>query len=125
MFDRAASQCWQFGAAPVASVAALATLAALLNDAAGGCGGPSGSRDSGASSGSPKAIPGDAHADADRHRSNSTSSTRPRPEPFPTPHWQSLPEEAQLTLTGLMARLILDHADGAGQPQRKEAGHDA
>jgi hypothetical protein len=45
-------------------------------------------------------------------------------ERFPTPQWQSLPDEARLTLTELMARLILDHADGADS-QRKEAGHDA
>lgn len=42
----------------------------------------------------------------------------------PTPQWQSLPDEARLTLTELMVRLILDHADGAAS-QRKEAGHDA
>ena len=34
------------------------------------------------------------------------------------------PDEARLTLTTLMTRLILDHADGADR-QRKEAGHDA
>jgi hypothetical protein len=42
----------------------------------------------------------------------------------PTPHWRSLPDETQAMLTGLMVRLILDHADGAGS-KRKEAGHDA
>lgn len=45
-------------------------------------------------------------------------------EPVPTPPWQSLPDEARLTLTELLARLLLDHADGAAC-QRKEAGHDA
>lgn len=45
-------------------------------------------------------------------------------EPIPTPQWQNLPDEARLTLTELMVRLILDHADGADS-QRKEAGHDA
>jgi hypothetical protein len=44
-------------------------------------------------------------------------------ERFPTPHWQSLPDEARLTMTELMARLILDHAGGVDS-QRKEAGHD-
>lgn len=43
---------------------------------------------------------------------------------LPTPHWKSLPDETQATLTGLMVRLILDHADGA-DGQRKEAGHNA
>ena len=44
--------------------------------------------------------------------------------PMPTPHWRSLPDETQAMLTGLMVRLMLDHADGADS-QRKEAGHDA
>lgn len=44
--------------------------------------------------------------------------------PMPTPHWRSLPDETQAMLTGLMVRLILDHADGADN-RRKEAGHDA
>ncbi|MBO4168447.1 hypothetical protein J5260_06955 [Luteovulum azotoformans] len=43
---------------------------------------------------------------------------------LPLPDWRSLPDETQATLTGLMVRLILDHADGA-DGQRKEAGHDA
>lgn len=46
------------------------------------------------------------------------------PERFPTPQWQRLPDEARLTLTELMARLILDHAIDAAR-QRKDAGHDA
>lgn len=45
-------------------------------------------------------------------------------ERAPTPQWHSLPDEARLTLTELMVRLILDHADGAAS-QRKEAGQDA
>lgn len=44
----------------------------------------------------------------------------------PAPHWQTLPEEAQVTLTELMVRLILDHAVGACQaPHRTEARHEA
>ena len=34
-------------------------------------------------------------------------------EPVPTPQWQTLPDEARVTLTKLMVRLILDHADGS------------
>ena len=45
-------------------------------------------------------------------------------EPIPTPPWQSLPDETRLTLTELMVRLLLDHADGAAG-QRREAGHEA
>ncbi|PTR11578.1 hypothetical protein C8J28_1279 [Cereibacter azotoformans] len=37
---------------------------------------------------------------------------------------EPLPDETQATLTGLMVRLILDHADGAHGP-RKEEGHAA
>ena len=44
------------------------------------------------------------------------------PERIPTPQWQSLPDEARLTLTKLMVRLILDH--GAAS-QRRDAEHDA
>jgi hypothetical protein len=46
-------------------------------------------------------------------------------EPAPTPHWRTLPDEARLTLTELMVRLILDHADGANAAQRTEARHEA
>ncbi|WP_442580075.1 hypothetical protein ACSBOB_32185 [Mesorhizobium sp. ASY16-5R] len=41
-----------------------------------------------------------------------------------TPQWQALPCEACQALTKLMVRLILDHADGGGAPERQEAGHD-
>lgn len=41
------------------------------------------------------------------------------------PHWQTLPEEARVTLTELMIRLILDHASGAQPPRRTEARHEA
>ena len=43
----------------------------------------------------------------------------------PAPHWQTLPEEARVTLTELMIRLILDHATGAQAPHRTEARHEA
>jgi hypothetical protein len=43
----------------------------------------------------------------------------------PAPHWQTLPEEVRLTLTGLMVRLILDHATDARAPHLTEARHDA
>ena len=40
-----------------------------------------------------------------------TSSARPTRAN--DPWWQGLPDEARLTLTGLMVRLIRDHAAGA------------
>ena len=36
-------------------------------------------------------------------------------------HWQTLPEEARVTLTELIIRLILDHAAGAQAPCRTAA----
>ena len=41
------------------------------------------------------------------------------------PQWQTLPVETRRTLTKLMVRLILDHADGARAPEREETRHDA
>lgn len=43
----------------------------------------------------------------------------------PAPHWETLPEEARVTLTELMIRLILDHATGARAPHLTEARHEA
>jgi hypothetical protein len=42
-----------------------------------------------------------------------------------TPQWQTLPVETRRTLTRLMVRLILDHADGERPSERGEARHDA
>jgi hypothetical protein len=42
-----------------------------------------------------------------------------------TPQWQTLPVETRRTLTRLMVRLILDHADGERAPERGETRHDA
>ena len=44
--------------------------------------------------------------------------------PAQTPVWQDLPEETRDTLTGLMARLILEHAQISNPALRTEAGHD-
>ena len=44
--------------------------------------------------------------------------------PAQTPAWQDLPEETRDTLTGLMARLFLEHAQISSQAIRTEAGHD-
>ena len=44
--------------------------------------------------------------------------------PAQRPVWQDLPEETRDTLTGLMTRLILEHAQISGQALRTEAGHD-
>ena len=44
--------------------------------------------------------------------------------PTQTPVWQDLPEETRGTLTGLMVRLILEHARISGPAVRTEAGDD-
>jgi hypothetical protein len=41
-----------------------------------------------------------------------------------TPVWRDLPEETRGTLTGLMARLILEHAQISSPALRTEGGHD-
>lgn len=41
-----------------------------------------------------------------------------------TPAWQDLPAATQAVLTGLMARLILDHAETRQADLVAEAGHD-
>jgi hypothetical protein len=44
--------------------------------------------------------------------------------PTPTPAWRGLPEETRGTLTGLMTRLILEHAQISSAALRTETGHD-
>ena len=44
--------------------------------------------------------------------------------PTQMPAWRDLPEEARGTLTALMARLILEHAQISSAASRTEAGHD-
>jgi hypothetical protein len=44
--------------------------------------------------------------------------------PMQTPAWRDLPEETRGTLTGLLARLILEHARIGTPAVRTEAGHD-
>ena len=41
-----------------------------------------------------------------------------------TPAWRDLPEETRDTLTGLMARLILEHAQISSPALQTETGHD-
>lgn len=41
-----------------------------------------------------------------------------------TPAWRDLPEETRGTLTGLLAQLILEHAQIGSPALRTEAGHD-
>lgn len=44
--------------------------------------------------------------------------------PTQTPAWRDLPEETRATLTGLLARLIMEHAQISSPALRTEAGHD-
>ncbi|HEX4829269.1 MAG TPA: hypothetical protein VFV12_13645 [Xanthobacteraceae bacterium] len=47
-----------------------------------------------------------------------------RVTPTQTPAWRDLPQETRDTLTGLMARLILEHARISSPALWTEAGHD-
>jgi hypothetical protein len=40
------------------------------------------------------------------------------------PRWPELPAKARATLTNLMARLILDHAEKTTTPPARETGYD-
>jgi hypothetical protein len=44
--------------------------------------------------------------------------------PTQTPAWRDLPEETRGALTGLIGRLILEHAQISNPALRTEAGHD-
>jgi hypothetical protein len=44
--------------------------------------------------------------------------------PTQMPAWRDLPEETRDTLTGLIVRLILEHAQISSPALRTEAGHD-
>ena len=44
--------------------------------------------------------------------------------PTQAPAWRDLPEETRGTLTGLMTRLILEHAQISRAALRTESGHD-
>ena len=41
-----------------------------------------------------------------------------------TPAWPELPAETRATMTGLMVRLILEHAGASRAGSPREAGHD-
>lgn len=38
-----------------------------------------------------------------------------QPTPYPAPVWSDLPDQAQQVVTGLMTRLLIAHAGGAGR----------
>lgn len=112
MFDRATSQSWQLGSAPVASVATLASLAAVLNDTLAARDKPSELRDPGAASDSRRRFREKAMPRRSTLQQLDLFDPPSGRERFATPQWRSLPDAARLTLTALMTRLILDHADG-------------
>ena len=130
MFDRAARAAWRVGAAPYVDIAVLTALATLLQDVTSVSGAPSQLRDSSAALGSHDANRGDVHA-APAYRSSSSSQQctsvrsvlRTAYVAAQTPQWQALPAETRHTLTKLMVRLILGHADGDLR-QREEMRHD-
>lgn len=112
MFDRAASAAWQIGAAPHVDIAALRALATLLQDVTPASGTLSQMRDSSAALGSHDRI-GEMSMPRQLTTYQFDLFSNPHDvETRRTPQWQTLPAETRRTLTKLMVRLILDHADG-------------
>ena len=120
MFDRAACLAIRMAASPRVDTAALITLKTCLADASGTglCGGPlSNASASGAGRSSCNLNQGAARATQvpppTRHQAvvkqldlfGLPGSKHPTPE-FA---WQQLPEKTRETVTGLMARLLIDH----------------
>jgi len=48
----------------------------------------------------------------------------PSTSPMQTPAWQELPKEIRTSLTSLLARLLLDHAQASGSVSPTEISHD-
>jgi hypothetical protein len=48
----------------------------------------------------------------------------PSISPMQTPAWQELPREIRTSLTSLLARLLLDHAQASGAAAPMEINHD-
>ena len=77
------------------------------------------------------AKPGTTASDVEPTGEGFSKATAPRQidlfdgvTPTQMPAWRDLPEETRGTLTGLMARLILEHARIGTAAVRTEAGHD-
>jgi hypothetical protein len=123
MFDRAASAAWRVGAAPRVDIAVLRALATLLRDVTPASAAPSQTWDSSAALGSHDANRGDVHA-APTQDIQFDLFAIPHAALEQMPQWQALPAETRRTLTKLMARLLLDHADGDFAREREEMRHD-
>ena len=140
MFDRA--RCLdpsRLTASPFVSMDALSVLSDLLRQALKPPLSSSNAPHSGASRSSHDQNRGEAH---DHAKPGTPASDVERPgkaqqsdrsrqielfdgvTPTQTPAWRDLPEETRGTLTGLMARLILEHAQISSPAFRTEAGHD-
>jgi hypothetical protein len=140
MFDRAACpHPPRLTASPFVSMDALSMLSDLLRRALKSPLSSSNAPHSGASKSSHDQNRGEAHDHAKRDttasdldRAAKASTKRPFPadrhvrrhKPAKTPAWRDLPEETRGMLTGLMARLILEHAQISSPALRTEAGHD-
>ena len=116
MFDRTACpHPLQLTASPFVGMNALLALSELLRQA----------------SNTPLSSSNAPHSGASRSSHDQNRSDRSRQielfdgvTPTQMPAWRDLPEETRDTLTGLMARLILEHAQISSPALRTEAGHD-
>ncbi|SEI21492.1 hypothetical protein SAMN05216228_10784 [Rhizobium tibeticum] len=121
MFDRIASAHWRTMPVPHVELASLRALARILEEA----GTPSQREEIGAALDSHEASRGDVHATSVHDLSvRSVLGLHSGRSPA-IPQWQALPEEARQTLTALIVRLLVDHANGGSASQQKEAGYDA
>ncbi len=132
MFDRASCALIEVVAAPRVDLTALGALIALLRETERADGASSNARLSGAAMALTTRIgerpmrrltsvhhdPRGEPRQFDLFASASAGATRK------TPEWRVLPAETRQTLTHLMARLILEHADGDCAPRREETRHD-
>ena len=137
MFDRAACGEARLTAAPYVGAAALSALRDLLRRALKHTSASSSAPLSGVSRTSRDQNRRGAHACQDNETPDEADGQSAGPAQqldlfdddrpttiVDTPAWPELPAETRTTLTGLMVRLILEHA-GANRPgSPREAGHD-
>ena len=137
MFDRATCGEARLTAAPYVSAAALSALRDLLRRALKDTSASSSAPLSGVSRTSRDQNRRGAHACQDNETPDEADGQSAGPAQqldlfdddrpttiVGTPAWPELPAETRATLTGLMARLILKHADGSRAGSTREAGHD-
>ena len=131
MLDRAACASIRIDTRPRIDVAALDALTMLLVEVAATDAAPSNAPVPGAQTasreenrGGHNAVPAPCASRPSKQDAQFDLFAAPSGEAVSTPAWNALPEETRSALIGLMAQLILDHADDARGPRPEEARHD-